>query len=77
MFSGVLTAGSLPRGFLFAADAVSHPQQWSIETRNTVVLMNAELPTKYPLSQNNRIVVFEICLHSKDITLWQPVLHSD
>jgi hypothetical protein len=77
MFSGVLTAGCFPRGFIFAADAVSHPQQWSIATRNTVVLMNVEVPTKYPLSQNNRIVVFEIHLHSKDKTLWQPVLHSD
>jgi len=77
MFSGVLTTGCLPRGFLFAADAVSHPQQWSTTTRNTVVLMNVEVPTKYLLSQNNNIVIFEICLQSKDKTLRQPVLHSD
>jgi hypothetical protein len=77
MFSGVPTAGCLPRGFLFAADAVSHPQQWSTATRNAVVLTNIEVPTKYPLSQNNRIFVFEIHFHSKDKTIWQPVLHSE
>jgi hypothetical protein len=44
---------------------------------NIVVLMNVEVPTKYSLSQNNRIVVFEIGLPSKDKTLWQPLLHSD
>jgi hypothetical protein len=59
MFSGVLTAGCLLRGFIFAADTVSHPQQWSIVTRNTVVLMDVEVPTKYPLSQNKRIVVLK------------------
>jgi hypothetical protein len=59
MFSDVLTADCLPKGFLCAEDAVSHPQQQSIVTRNTVVLMNVEVPTKYPLSQNNRTVVLK------------------
>jgi hypothetical protein len=44
---------------------VSHPQQSSNTTRDTVVPMNVEVPTKYPLSHNDRIVIFEICLHSK------------
>jgi len=65
MFSGVLTAGCLPRGFLFTAVAVSHPQQCSIVTRNTVVLMNVEVPTKYPPSQNNEIVVLKYASTAK------------
>jgi len=32
-------------------------------TMDTVVPMNIEVPTKYPLSHNDRIVVFEIRLH--------------
>ena len=71
MFSGVLSEGSLPGRFLFAADAVSHPQQYSIATRDTVVPMNIEVPTKYPLSHNDRIVVLEIRLHSES-----PMLYS-
>jgi hypothetical protein len=53
MFSVVLNEGSLPEGFLFVADAVSHPQQYSIVTADTVVPMNIEVPTKYLLSQND------------------------
>ena len=52
MFSGLLTAGCLPGGLLFVADAVSHPKQWSAVIRNTVILMNVEVPTHYLLSQN-------------------------
>jgi hypothetical protein len=37
---------------------VSHPQQYSIATRNTVVPMNIEVETKYLLSHDDRIVVF-------------------
>ena len=40
--------------------AVAHPQQYSIATRDTAVPMNIEVPTKYPLSHNDRIVVLEI-----------------
>jgi len=59
----VLSEGSLPGCFLFAADAVSevsHPQQYSIATRDSVVPMNIEVLTKYPLSHKGRIVVLEI-----------------
>ena len=45
--------------------AVSHPHQYSIATRDTVVPMDIEVPTKYPLSHNDRIVVLEIRLHSE------------
>ena len=77
MFSGVLSEGFLLGGYLFAADAVSHPQQYSIVTRDTVVLMNIEVPTKYPLSHKARNVVLEIRLHSKIPMLHRPVLHGN
>jgi len=34
------------------------------------------VPTKYPLSQNDRIVVFEIHLRGKNPMLYRPVLHG-
>ena len=44
---------------------VSHSQQYSIATRDTVVPMNIEVPTKYLLSHNDKIVVLEMRLHSE------------
>ena len=38
--------------------------------------MNIEVPTEYPLSQD-RIVVFEIGLHSKSPMLYRPALHGN
>jgi len=38
--------------------------------------MAIELPMKYPLSQD-RIVVFEIRLHSKSPMLYRPALHGN
>ena len=67
--------------FFFTADAVSqkfsHPQQYSIVTRDTVVPMNIEVPMKYPLSHNARTVVLEIRLHSKSPMLYRPLLHGN
>jgi len=57
--------------------AVSHPQQCSITTRDTVVPMNIEVRTKYPLSHNARIVVLEIRLHSESPMLYRPALHGN
>ena len=57
--------------------AVSHPQQYSIATRDTVVLMNIEVPTNYPLSHNDKIVVLEIRLHSESPMLYRPALHGN
>ena len=48
----------------------------SIATRDTVVPMNIEVPTKYPPSQD-RIVVFEIRLHSKSLMLYRPAFHGN
>jgi hypothetical protein len=42
----------------------------------TLVPMNIDVPTKYPLSQD-RIVVFEISLHSKSPMLYRQALHDN
>jgi hypothetical protein len=39
--------------------------------------MNIEVPTKYPLSQNDKIVVFEIRLHSESPMLYRPALYGN
>jgi len=57
--------------------AVSHPQQYSIATRDTVVPMDPEVPTKYSLSHNARIIVLEIRLHSERPMLYRPALHGN
>jgi hypothetical protein len=48
----------------------------SIATMDTVVPINIEVPTKYPLSQD-RIVVFEIRLHNKSPMLYRPALNGN
>jgi hypothetical protein len=61
MFWRVLSEGCLVGCFLFVGfSEASHPQQYSVVTRDTVVLMNTEVLTKYLLSHDDRIVVFEI-----------------
>ena len=57
--------------------AASHPKQYSIATRDTVVLMNIEVPTKYSLRHNDRIVALEIRLHSESPMLYRPALHGN
>ena len=42
----------------------------------TLVSMNIEVPTKYPLS-HDRIVVFEIRLHCKSPMFYRPALHGN
>jgi len=39
--------------------------------------MNIEVPTKYQLSHNDRIVVFENRLHSKSLMLYRPALRGN
>jgi hypothetical protein len=46
----------------------------SIATR-TLVPINIEVPTKYPLSQDR--IVFEIRLHSKSPMFYRPALHGN
>jgi len=43
----------------------------------TLVPMNIEVPTKYQLSHNDRIVVFEIRLHNQSPMLYGPALHGN
>jgi len=80
MFSGVLREGSswtFPFCGRRCSSAVSHPQPYSIATRDTVVPMNIEMPTKYSLSHNDRIVVLEIRLHSESPMLYRPALRGN
>jgi len=67
--------------FFFAANAVSlevsHPQQYSIATTDTVVPMNIEISKRSPLSHKDRIVVLEIRLHSENPMLYRPALHGN
>jgi len=56
---------------------VSHPQQYSIVTSDTVVPVNIEVPKKYPLSHDDRTVVLEIRLHSESPMLYRPALHGN
>jgi hypothetical protein len=43
----------------------------------TLVPINIEVPTKYPLSHNDRIVVFDNRLHCKSPMLYRPALHGN
>jgi len=43
----------------------------------TLVAMNIEVSTKYQLSHNDRIVVFENRLHSENPMLYRPALHGN
>ena len=67
--------------FLFCGrrcfSVVSHPQQYGIATRDTVVPMNIEVPTKYLLSHNDRTAVLAIRLHSESPMLFRPALHGN
>jgi hypothetical protein len=42
----------------------------------TLVPINTDVPTKYQLSHNDRIVVFEYRLHSENAMLYRPELHG-
>jgi len=57
--------------------AVSHPQQYSTATSDTVVPMNIEVSTKYMLSHNARIAVLATRLHSESPLLYRPALHGN
>jgi hypothetical protein len=61
--------------FLFVHLALDISSKEKVLRPGTLVPMNIEVPTKYPLSQD-RIVVFEIRLHSKSLMLYRPALHA-
>jgi len=62
--------------FLFVHLALEISSEEEVLRLGTLVLMNIEVQTKYQLSQN-RIVVFELHLHSKSPLLYRPALHGN
>jgi hypothetical protein len=62
--------------FLFVHLALEISTEEEVLRLGTLVPMNIEVPTKYPLSED-RIVVFEIRLHSKNPMLYRPALHGN
>jgi hypothetical protein len=51
--------------FLFIHLALEISPEEEVLRLGTLILMNIEVPTKYPMSYNNRIVVFEIVSTAK------------
>jgi hypothetical protein len=64
------------RWFLIEHRALEISPEEEVLRLGTLVPMNIEMPTKYPLNQE-RIVVFEIHLHSKSPMLYKPALHGN
>jgi hypothetical protein len=62
--------------FIFVHLALEISSDGEILRLGTLVPMNIEVRTKYPLSQY-RIVVFEISLRSKSPKLYRPALHGN
>ena len=62
--------------FLFVHLALEISSEEEVLRLGTLVPMNIEVATKYPLSQD-RIVVFENRLHSKSPMLYRPALHGN
>jgi hypothetical protein len=61
--------------FLFIQIALEISSEEEVLPLGTLVPMNIEMPTKYPLSQDR--IVFEIRLHSKSPMLYRPALHGN
>jgi len=62
--------------FLLVHPALEISSEEEVLWLGTLIQMNIEVPTKCPLSQD-RIVVFEIRLHSKSPMLYRPALHGN
>ena len=62
--------------FLFIHLALEISSEEEVLRLGTLVPMSIEVPTKYLLSQD-KIVVFEIRLHSKSPVLYRPELHGN
>jgi hypothetical protein len=62
--------------FFFVHLALEISSEEEVLQLETLVPMNIEVPTKYPLSQD-RNVVFEICLHGKSPILHRPAFHGN
>jgi hypothetical protein len=62
--------------FLFVHLALEISSEEEVLRLGTLIPMNIEGPTKYLLSQD-RIIVFEIRLHSESPMLYRPALHGN
>ena len=62
--------------FLFVHLALEISSEEAVLRLGTLVPMNIEVPTKYPLRED-RIVVLEIRLHSKSPMLYRPALNDN
>jgi hypothetical protein len=76
-FPDVLFQGHRCPWFLFVHLALEISPEEEVLRLGTLVPMNIEVPTKYPISYNDRIVVFENRLHSKSPMLYRPALHGN
>jgi len=63
-------------GFYFVHLALEISSEEEVLRLGTLLPMDIEMPTKYPLSPD-RIVVFDIRLHSISPMLYRPALHSN
>jgi hypothetical protein len=63
--------------FLFVHLALEISPEEEVLRLGTLVPMNIEVLTKYQLSHNDRIVVFENRLQSKNPMLYRPALHGN
>ena len=62
---------------LFVHPALEISLEEEVLRLGTPIPINIEVPTKYPLSHNERIVVFENRLHSENPILYRPMLHGN
>jgi hypothetical protein len=62
--------------FIFVHLALEISSEEEVLRLGTLVPRNIEVSTQYPLSQD-RIVVFEMRLHSKSPMLYRPALHGN
>jgi len=63
--------------FLFVHLALEISPEEEVLRLGTLIPMNIEVPTKYQLSHNDRIVVFENHLRSKNPMLYRPALNDN
>jgi hypothetical protein len=63
--------------FLFIPLALEISLEEEVLWLQTLIPMNIEVPTKYQLNHNDRIVVFVIFLHHKNPMLYKPALHGN
>jgi hypothetical protein len=64
-------------GFFFVNLDLGISPEEEVLRLGTFIPMNIQVPTKYQMSHNDRIVVFENRLHSKSPMLYRPALHGN